>query len=144
MKRLQLFFIITAISFMSRAQDIAMHTVQSSNSYITKSISNRPIIPLLTDASFNRKYRGENVLVVFSGNEHIEYFNNKKYFIKSSVEWLSNDECYITIREFNLPNVPFKIGTKLHLKINKIKRGSIHYQSTLGSKSWTGKMKKIK
>ena len=146
MKTLKLLLIITVIAFSTKAQDIAMHTPIAPNSfkiYNTPVVSKQPIVPLLTNDRYTYKYKNENVLVVFSGNEHIEYYNDKKHFIKSSIEWVSNDECYMTIKASNLPNFPFKKGTKLHMKINKIKRGYIYYQSTLGGRSWTGRMKKM-
>lgn len=144
MKKLQLLLIITAIAFTSKAQDSAMLSAQDSASYIPSIASSPPIAPLLKNASYTYKYKGENVVVNFSEKEHIEYYSDKKYFIKSSIEWVANNESYMTIQESNLPNFPFKNGTKLHMKISKIKRGYIYYKSTLGNNSWTGRMKKLK
>ena len=144
MKKLQLLFIITAIAFTSKAQDSAMLSAQDSASYIPSITSSPPIAPLLKNASYTYTYKGENVVVNFSEKEHIEYYSNKRYFIKSSIEWVANNESYMTIQEFNLPNFPFKRGARLHMKINKIKRGYIYYESTLGNNSWTGRMKKLK
>ena len=45
------------------------------------------------------------------------------------------------IRDFNLPNFPFKAGTKMRMKITKVENGFIHYTSTLGGRTWKGKMK---
>ncbi|AUC83809.1 hypothetical protein CW731_00235 [Polaribacter sp. ALD11] len=143
MKKLQLLFILAAIAFSTKAQDIAMSTQMSYNDNFANNVSDNEIIPLLNEATYTYKYKGDNVLVIFSEDEHIEYFNDKKYFIKSSIEWTASDECYMTLQESNLPDFPFKRGIKLHMRIIKVKRGYIHYESTLGGRSWTGKMKQL-
>lgn len=143
MKKLKLFFTIAIIAFSTKAQELAMNTPSNYKNHATYEVSNTLIVPLLKETTYTYKYKGDNVLVVFKENKHIEYFNNKKYFIKSNLVWTADDECYMTIQESNLPNFPFRSGTKLRMKIKKIKRGYIYYESTLGGRSWTGKMKKL-
>ncbi|RCS26357.1 hypothetical protein DUT90_11355 [Polaribacter sp. WD7] len=101
---------------------------------------NEEIIPLIDETHYTYKYNGNDVLVSFKDGEHTEYFENKKYFIKSKVRWISNEECIMTIQFSNLPNFPFRKGTELKMKILKIRRGKVFYQSTLGGRTWTGKM----
>ena len=57
---------------------------------------------------------------------------------------MTNCEYYLTIKESNLPNFPFKMGTKMHILVNKVKGKRVYYTSTLGGRSWEGKMTKIK
>ena len=135
MKKFPLFSIIFLLALTINAQDVAMFSSSNYNN------SSYKVQPLLKETHYTYKYKGDDVLVVFKEDEHIEYFNDKKYFIKSHLEWTAEDECFMTIRESNLPNFPFKAGTKLNMKILKIKRGIIYYESTLGGRSWTGKMK---
>ena len=143
MKNLQLLSAIVLLTFSTRAQDVAMNTISNyENSYTTYN-STSVITPLIEETVYTYKYHGKNVKVVFTKNEHIEYFDNNKYFIKSAINWTSEDECYMTIKESNLPDFPFRRGTKLNMKITKIKRGYIFYESTLGGRTWEGKMKKI-
>lgn len=97
--------------------------------------------PLIENKTFSYMYKGGEVEVVFEGNSHYEFFNHKKHFIKSELIWTSKDECYMIIKDFNLPNFPFKAGTKMRMKITKIKDGYVHYKSTLGGRTWKGKMK---
>ena len=134
-------FFLSIISI--NAQNYALNTNSDPNNLIDHNFGSNEIIPLLEKTTYTYKYKGENVEVIFSRNEHIEFFNNKKYFIKSKLNWTANDECYMTLIESNLPRFPFKKGIKLHMKIKKIKKGYIYYQSTLGGRSWTGKMKKL-
>ncbi|MCI2229373.1 hypothetical protein MC378_09365 [Polaribacter sp. MSW13] len=143
MKKLHLFFTLAIIAFSIQGQELAMNTPSNYSNNITSEATSSAIVPLLTKTTYTYKYHGNDVLVIFTDNEHIEYFNNKKHFIKSSLVWTSNDECYMTIEDSNLPNFPFSNGTKLNMKITKIKRGYIFYESTLGGRSWTGKMKKL-
>lgn len=131
------------MSFSINSQDIAMISSGNFSNKVTYDNSNYPVTPLIEKTLYTYRYKGDDVIVVFSENEHIEYFNNKKYFIKSKIEWTASDKCFMTIKESNLPNFPFKKGTKLHMKITKIKRGYVHYESTLGGRSWLGKMKKL-
>lgn len=103
----------------------------------TSEISN-----LLSNKTFSYKYQGKEVIVIFHKKNHIEYFNNKKYYIKSRVIWTSEKTCTMVLKESNLPGFPFKNGAQLELKITKVKRNYIHYKSTLGGRTWKGKMKK--
>ncbi|QOD62304.1 hypothetical protein H9I45_07640 [Polaribacter haliotis] len=143
MKKIHLLLAIILLTFSIKAQDVAMITpVKFNENNITK-ISDDEIIPLLEETTYTYKYKGKDVVVIFSKKEHIEYFENKKYFIKSDIKWTSEEECFMTLKESNLPNFPFRSGTKLSMKIIKIKRGYIFYESTLGGLTWEGKMKKI-
>ena len=104
--------------------------------------SKNEIINLLDNKSFTYKYNKKEVLVIFNGENHVEYYNNKKHYIKSKVVWTSSKTCKMILVESNLPRFPFKPGTPLDFKILKIKKGYIYYESTLGGRSWQGRMKK--
>jgi len=143
MKDFNLFIILTALVFTTKAQEVVMNFPRVNQTYNSPIISKTKIVPLIEDTSYTYKYKGDDVLVIFTRNSHVEYFNNKKYSIKSSLRWVSETECEMTIQKSNLPNFPFRNGTKLKMKINKIKRDKIYYESTLGGRSWTGKMKKL-
>ena len=140
----QLFLtLILLISFTVNSQEYAMNTNILDT---TLKYDIAPIIelPLVENKTYTYKSHADDVLVIFNNENHTEYYNNKKHFIKSKISWVSIDECYMTIQESNLPNFPFNEGTKLHMKITKVKRGYIFYESTLGGKTWTGKMKEYK
>ncbi|QTD36939.1 hypothetical protein JL193_12495 [Polaribacter batillariae] len=143
MKKLHLLLAIVLLTFSMKAQDVAMVTPIKFDEKNRFKTSDDDFTPLLEETTYTYKYKGKNVLVIYTKDEHVEYFENKKYFIKSDIKWTSEEECYMTLKESNLPNFPFKRGTKLHMKIKKIKRGSIYYETTLGGYTWEGKMKKI-
>lgn len=98
----------------------------------------------LKNNTFTYRYAKKDVLVVFKVNDYIEYHNNKEHYIKSDIEWTSNCEYDLIIKETNLPDFPFKVGTKLHIVINKISGKKVYYTSSLGGRSWEGRMTKVK
>ncbi|KGL62520.1 hypothetical protein [Polaribacter sp. Hel1_85] len=99
---------------------------------------------ILKNNSFTYRNAGKDVLVVFEEAKHAEYHNNKEFYIKSDIEWVNDCEYYLIIKETTLPNFPFKMGTKMHIVVNKVKGKKIYYTSSLGGKSWEGRLTKIK
>lgn len=100
-------------------------------------------IPMIYNQTFSYKSKGGEVFVYFNGDEHIEYHNNKEYYIKSSIIWTSKDECIITLEEITLPDFPFSPGNSLKMKITNVKGDVVYYESTLGGRTWRGKMKQV-
>lgn len=141
-KKAFFFSLIILLSFSFNAQNYVMNSVTDPLESISKSADNSIITPLIQNETFTYKSHGEKVLVVFSETEHIEYYNNKEHYIKSKISWLSSNECLMTIIDADLPNFPFKNGTKLTMVITKIKGKVVYYDSTLGGRTWSGKMKK--
>jgi hypothetical protein len=141
MKKILLLSALIILVTTVKAQDVAMVNVKNIDTYENKSRRSTEVIPVLEETEYTYKYNNDEVLVTFKDGEHIEYFNNKKYYIKSKLEWITNEECYMTIQESNLPDFPFNKGSKLHMKILKVKNGKVFYESTLGGRTWSGKMK---
>ncbi len=97
---------------------------------------------VLKNNSFVYKLGGKDVVVEFGEKKHAEYHQKGKYYIKSNVEWVSDCEYYLIIQDVTLPNFPFKLGSKLHIKITKVRGDKVYYKSTMGGRSWEGKMVK--
>lgn len=97
----------------------------------------------LKNNTFTYRYAKKDVLVVFGVNDYIEYHNKKKHFIKSEIDWKSNCEYDLIIKETNLPDFPFKVRTILSIKVNKIRGKKVYYTSTLGGRSWEGRMTRV-
>lgn len=98
---------------------------------------------MLKNGRFVYKTGKKVVNVEFKENQHTEYHNGGKHTIKSTIEWISGCEYYLRVKETNYPNFPFKIGSKLHVKITKIDGKKIFYKSTINGKSWEGKLVKV-
>lgn len=99
---------------------------------------------ILKDNTFTYKNSGKEVIVVFKDNKHVEYHNKKENYIKSDIEWVNDCEYYLIIKESTLPNFPFKMGTKMHIVVNKVKGKKVYYTSSLGGRSWEGRLTKTK
>ena len=97
---------------------------------------------VLKNNSFVYKLAKQDVLVEFGENSHAEYHQEGKYYIKSKVEWISDCEYNLIIEDVTLPNFPFKLGSRLHIKITKIKGNRVYYKSSMGGRTWEGKMTK--
>lgn len=97
---------------------------------------------MLKNNTFVYKLAGKDVVVKFEEDTHTEYHQSGKYYIKSNVEWISDCEYYLIIQEVNLPDFPFKIGSKLHIEITKVRGNKLSYKSTMGARIWEGKMTK--
>ncbi|MEQ6122688.1 hypothetical protein AAON49_00640 [Pseudotenacibaculum sp. MALMAid0570] len=97
---------------------------------------------ILKNNSFVYKLAKQDVLVQFGEDKHVEYHQNKKYYIKSNIEWVSDCEYYLIIQDVTLPDFPFKLGSRLHIKITKVKGNRVYYKSSMGGRTWEGKMTK--
>ena len=97
---------------------------------------------ILKNNSFVYKLAGKDVWVEFGEDKHTELHQKGKYHIKSKVEWISDCEYYLIIQDVTLPDFPFKLGSKLHIKITKVKGDRVYYKSTMGKRTWEGKMTK--
>lgn len=123
------------------AQDYLMTLNPTATNFIDKNATEFKGEKLVKDNTYTYQYDGGAVEVIFKGNEHYEFHNNKKHFIKSKLFWVSEDLVYVTIEDFNLPTFPFKKGTKMKIEITKVEKEYIYYKSTLGGRTWLGKMK---
>ena len=102
-----------------------------------------PDCTILKKGKFTYK-RGNNVVKVeYDGNNHTELHNDGKHYIKSSIEWTSDCEYYLTIKDINYPDFPFKTGAKLKVEIVKINGNNVYYKSTINKKTWEGKLTKV-
>ena len=103
-----------------------------------------PDCSILKNGKFTYKRGKETVKVEFNGNNHTELHNKGKYYIKSTIKWVSNCKYHLTVKETNFPNFPFKPGAKLQVNIMKVKGNDVYYKSSIDKRSWEGKLTKIK
>lgn len=94
--------------------------------------------------SFTYNVARKKVLVEFKENQYIEYLQDKKYYIKSTIEWVSDCEYYLIIQEATSPDFPFEKGARLHTIITKVKKNKVYYTSSIFGRTWDGEMTKIK
>ena len=65
------------------AQDYLMTLKPLSASVLNINKTEPVAEPLINNTTYTYKYKGGEVVVVFEGNEHYEFYNNRKHFIKS-------------------------------------------------------------
>lgn len=94
----------------------------------------------LKNKKFTYRVKKEDVLIVFKNNNYVEYHNNRKYFIKSDIEWVSSCEYNLIIKETTLPDFPFKMGTKMNIVVDKIKGDKVYVTVTLGGRTWENRI----
>lgn len=99
---------------------------------------------ILKNNHFTYKLNGDDVQVEFKEDKHIELHQNGKYFIISSIEWISDCEYNLTFKRVTLVNFPFKVGDKLHVKILRTRGDRVYFKSTVNNFTWEGKMTKVK
>lgn len=83
------------------------------------------------------------VKVIIKEENHIEYHNNGKYYIKSKLDWIDECEYNMTISEVTIPNFPYRKGAIMNVRVNKVVGNKIYYTSTVNGKSWNGVFTKI-
>jgi len=133
--------VVLCFAIYVNAQDYLMTLNPTALNFIDKNAKEFKGETVIKDQSFTYNYNGGEVFVKFDGNDHIEFHNNRKHYIKSKLFWVAKDLVYVTIEDFNLPNFPFKRGTKMKIEFTKVKNGTVEYTSTLGGRTWLGKMK---
>lgn len=99
---------------------------------------------ILKNNKFTYRLAGQDVFVEFQENTHKEKHQKGKYYIKSDIEWVSDCEYYLTIKDVSLPDFPFKLGSRLHVKVTKVRGSRVYYKSSLAGRSWEGKLTKVK
>lgn len=133
--------VVLCFAIYVNAQDYLMTLNPTALNFLDKDAKEYVGEPIIKDKSFTYKYNGGEVFVTFKGKEHIEYHNNKENFIKSKLFWVKKDLVYVTIEDYNLPNFPFERGTKMKIEFTKVNNGTVEYKSTLGGRTWLGKMR---
>jgi hypothetical protein len=78
------------------------------------------------------------------GNKEVEYYQNKKYYVKSDLKWTSDCTYELTMTAATKPNLAFKPGDKLKVEIVKVSNDTVTYKGITDKRVWLGKLKVIK
>jgi hypothetical protein len=75
---------------------------------------------------------------------HIEYHQGGKYYIKSRLKWITDCQYEMKMLENTIPDFPFKPGEKMIVTIINIEGEIIYYTSEVRNMKWKGRLiKKI-
>ena len=77
------------------------------------------------------------------GENHIEYHQGGRYYIKSIIKWLNDCQYEMKMTENTIPDFPFKPGDVMIVTIVRIKNNVIHYISEVKGNKWKGRVLKI-
>lgn len=70
----------------------------------------------------------------------MELHEGGKKYIKSKINWTSDCEYQLIVKESNMVNTPISAGSTMFVKIRKVKKQKVFYTSTFRGRSWDGKL----
>lgn len=85
---------------------------------------------------------GNEVIVIIEGENHTEYHQDKKYVVESKIKWVNDCEYNATLTKATLPDFPYKKGTVMNVKVDRIEGNFIYYTGTVKGKNYKGSLKK--
>ncbi|MBC7587378.1 MAG: hypothetical protein H7178_03380 [Chitinophagaceae bacterium] len=80
---------------------------------------------------------------VITNKDHVEYYSDGKYYIKSKLKWLNECEYNMTMTKITLPNFPNQPGEVMNVKFEKIENGIVYYSATVKGQTWKGRFEII-
>lgn len=88
------------------------------------------------------KHTGEGVdtsaYFIIKGNKHIEYLQNGKYYVESSLKWTSACGYELIVKKCTVPDFPFKPGAKMNVTVNRIDGKKIYYSGDVNGDPFEG------
>jgi hypothetical protein len=79
--------------------------------------------------------------VIIDGENHTEFMQNEKFYIKSKLKWIDDCNYEMTMLEKNDPDFPFGPGEKMIVKIDKIEGDFVFLTGTVRNQSFKSKYK---
>jgi hypothetical protein len=83
-------------------------------------------------------YSDTSTYILINGDQHIEYYANEKYYIKSKIKWVSDCEYIMTMTDITLPDFPYHPGDYMDVKIEKIEGDLVTYSSVVDNNTAGG------
>lgn len=81
--------------------------------------------------------------LVISSSSQTEYYNYKKYWIRSSIRWTSECEYELTVLSINYPGLLCKRGDKMTVKVLNADGNYISYEAMVDGKKERGRYLKM-
>lgn len=77
----------------------------------------------------------EHRYVLIRGKKHIEYFGDKKRYIKSNIKWISDCSFKATMTECTVPDFPLKVGAVMLVQFDEYKKGVWYGKVTIAEET---------
>ncbi len=81
--------------------------------------------------------------MVISSSSQTEYYNYKRYWVRSSIRWISECEYELTVLSINYPGLLCKRGDKMTVKVLNADNNSISYEAMVDGKRERGRYLKM-
>jgi hypothetical protein len=76
--------------------------------------------------------------------KHLEYHQEKKYLIESTVNWLGRCKYEMEMTRTNFDDFPFREGDKIVISITKVRGDTIYYHAEVNERSaWDSRVLKV-
>ena len=79
---------------------------------------------------------------VIKGNKHTEYLQNGKYYIQSTLKWVSDCTYTMTMKKCTVPDFPYKPNDVMTVTITDIQDGIIYFSTEIQGERMEGKVRK--
>ncbi len=81
--------------------------------------------------------------LVISSSSQTEYYNYKRYWVRSSIRWISECEYELTVLSINYPGLLCKRGDKMTVKVLSGDANSISYEAIIDGRKERGRYLKM-
>jgi hypothetical protein len=81
--------------------------------------------------------------VVITSSTQTEYYNFKRYWIRSSVKWISDCECELTVLAVNYPGLLCKRGDKMSLRVLNTEGNIVNFEVLMDGERERGRYLKM-
>ena len=81
--------------------------------------------------------------VVITTSTQTEYYNYKRYWVRSSIKWVSDCECELTVLAVNYPGLICKRGDKMSVRVLNTESGIVNYEVLMDGRKERGRYLKM-
>jgi len=81
--------------------------------------------------------------IVFTSSSQTEYYNFKRYWIRSSIQWISDCEYELTVLTVNYPGLICRRGDKMSVRIINVEGNAVNYEALIDGRKERGRYLKM-
>jgi hypothetical protein len=81
--------------------------------------------------------------VVITTSSQTEYYNYKRYWVRSSIKWISECECELTVLSVNYPGLICRRGDKMSIRVLNTEGNVVNYEALIDGRRERGRYQKM-
>lgn len=81
--------------------------------------------------------------VVITTSTQTEYYNYKRYWVRSSIQWISDCECELTVLTVNYPGLICKRGDKMSVRVLNTEGNIVNFEVLMDGRKERGRYLKM-